>query len=48
MNIRSQYKNTPLLKVIQYYLSLSDEQKEALSDKEKELLTYYDSNICIK
>jgi|TARA_R100001082_G_C4319450_1_gene140448 hypothetical protein len=46
--IKSRYKNTLLLKIIQHYLLLSDEEKEALSDNEKELLTYYDTNICIK
>ena len=48
MNIKSQYKDTSLLKVIQYYLALSDEQKKALHNKEKELLTYYEAAICIK
>ena len=48
MKIKGQYKDTPLLKVIEYYRALSDEQKDELHDKEKELLTYYDTTICIR
>tara|TARA_R100000664_G_C2685488_1_gene91708 strand:- start:529 stop:675 length:147 start_codon:yes stop_codon:yes gene_type:complete len=48
MKIKSQYKDTPLLKVIEHYRALSDEQKDELNNKEKELLTYYENHICIK
>jgi|TARA_R110000824_G_C14893429_1_gene644688 hypothetical protein len=46
--IKEIYKNSPILGVIKPYLSMSDSEIEALSNKEKELLNYYNNTICIK
>lgn len=50
--IQERYKNSALLKIIQTYLSMSEEEINALEGSQKsvaeELINYYNTTICIK
>tara|TARA_R100001594_G_scaffold2463_1_gene9671 strand:- start:5862 stop:6005 length:144 start_codon:yes stop_codon:yes gene_type:complete len=46
--IRDRYKNSIILSIIKPYLLMSEQEVEALSNNEKDLINYYKNEVCIK
>jgi hypothetical protein len=46
--IKEIFKNSPLIRIVKYYLSMTDAEIDLLSDNEKELINYYKEHICNK